>query len=544
MKTQAVVLVTYNGVDGACAAAMALQFYPDAQIRVTSAGRVDQTLELVAEDNKPYKEVHVLGVGAHCDWNSLVKAAAALKQKGTRLVWYCGRGYLDERRAMFDEICQTKFEGTGSNTAAVSRSLGINGSLPNPLRLLGIAKWDKGISETKENPSSDVAFWLELIEASISYYFKFQDDQRYPQTIRRLAHGTIDKEDMQLVRIFKSLGYKYLIHGKSPAVLKLKRQIKLVAKIDEPVIITGETGTGKEHVAHLIHEGSARADQPFVAINCAMFAGNTALANSTLFGHVKGAFTDARQDRKGCFVQAQGGILYLDELCHLPLEIQAKLLRVVEDGKIVPEGADNSLPVNVRLVAGSNRDLPGLIRQGLFLPDLYHRLATLRITVPPLRERPEDIDAIVERTLADLAEQGNVLSIKKKDWNLLKEYSWPGNVRQLIKLVRRATYMNMPLSEALDEERNLGSLAPESDQTGADIKCAIWPNSREDVIALDGVNEMYASRALELFHGNHAATRKALGIGHHNTLKKLLNPATCQKMTHKMNELTVASRKK
>lgn len=543
MKTQPVVLATYNGVDGACAAAMALQVYPEAQIRVTSAGRIDQTLDLLAQDNKSYKEVHVLGVGAYCEWDSLVKAAAALKQKGTRLVWHCGRGYLDDRRGMFDEICQTKFETAGSNTAAVCRSLGIDASRPNPSRLLEIAKRDPGLHETKAASSLEIAFWCDLIDASISHYFKFQDDQRYPQTIQRLAKGIIEKEDEQLVRTFKLLGWKYLIQGKSPIILKLKRQIKLVAEIDEPVIITGETGTGKEHVAHLIHEASSRADQPFVPINCAMFAGNTTLANSTLFGHVRGAFTDAVKDRKGVFVQAQGGILYLDELCHLPLEIQAKLLRVVEDGKIVPEGADNSLPVNVRLVVASNRDLPSLIRQGRFLPDLYHRLATLRINVPSLRERPEDIDAIVERTLADLTDQGIVSGIKKKDWTLLKEYSWPGNVRQLIKLVRRAAYMNMPLSEALDEERRLGSLTPES-QDGGGSNCPIWPNSREEVILIQRVDEIYARRAFELHHGNHTATRKALGIGHHYTLNNLLNPESCQKTTSKVNNLTASTRKK
>lgn len=541
MKTQPVALVTYNGIDGACATAMALQRFPDAQIRVTSASRVDQTLQLLASDNKSYREIHVLGVGAYCDWETLVKAAAALKQKATRLVWHCGRGYLDEKRGLFDEICHASFENLGTNTAAVCRSLAIDDARPDPLRLLEIARRDPALHDAKDVPNRDIAYWIELIEASISQYFKFQDDERYPQTIRRLARGVVEKEDEQLVKTFRQQGWKYLIQGKSPSILNLKRRIKMVAAVDEGVIITGETGTGKEHVAHLIYEASARADQAFVPVNCATFAGNTALANSTLFGHVKGAFTDAREARKGYFVQAQGGILYLDELSHLPLEVQGKLLRVVEDGYIVPEGADSPLKVNVRLIAASNRDLPTLIRRGKFLSDLYHRLSALRITVPPLRERAEDMDALVERTLADLAGQGHVSSIKKKDWERLKEYSWQGNVRQLIKLVRRAVYLNMSVAEALNEELSLGSLAPEDNQDGP--KCPIWPNSREEVVAIQSVNEIYAHRALDLFHGNHAATRKALGIGHHNTLKKLLNPVACQKMTSKTNKSPAASQK-
>lgn len=522
MKTQPVAIVTYNGIDGACAAAMVLQRHPEAQIFVTSASQIDQTILQLAQAAQPLKEVHVCGVGAWCQLDSLAQAAAALKQKNTSVTWHCGRGYLDDQQDTFADSCRTAFVAAGSNTGAICQTLGIDASLPVPARLLAVAVLDPQLHPDKSAPGPDHAFWLDLIGASISQYFKFQDGQRYPQTIRRLAKGKAEKDDEQLVKIFRRSGWHYLIQGKSPRILDLKRLLKVIAEIDEHVIVTGETGTGKEHVAHLIHEASARADGPFVAINCAIFSGNAALANSTLFGHVRGAFTDAVKDRKGLFVQAQGGILYLDELCHLPLEIQAKLLRVVEDGLIVPEGADTPEKVNVRLVAGSNRDLPALIRLGKFLPDLYHRLATLRVSVPPLRERPEDIDALVERTLADLATQGVVSRIKKKDWGQLKTYAWPGNVRQLIKLVRRAVYLDMPVSEALAEELSLGSLAPDPGSDGAVAQCPIWPMSPEDVLSMEQVKRVYAQRALELFQGNHAATRRALGIAHHNSLHKLV----------------------
>ena len=333
MKPQSVAIVTYNGVDGACGAAMVLQRHPKARIYVSSASQIDQTLLHLVETEPPIKEVHVCGVGAWCEWDSLTQAAAALKKKGVSMTWHCGRGYLDDQQDALDGICHTAFVTTGSNTGAICKTLGIDASRPVPANLLAVAALDPQLRPEKCEPQRDHAFCLDLIDASISQYFKFQDEQRYPRTIQRLAKGKAEKDDEQLVKVFRRSGWRYLIHGKSPRILDLKRQLKLIAGVDEHVIITGETGTGKEHVAHLIHEASARADGPFVAINCAIFAGNAALANSTLFGHVKGAFTDAVHERKGLFVQAQGGILYLDELCHLPLEIQAKLLRVVEESQ-------------------------------------------------------------------------------------------------------------------------------------------------------------------------------------------------------------------
>ena len=516
------VIITYNGIDGACAAAMVLLRYPGAQLFVTSASQIDQTLLNLVHVKPPMKEVHVCGVGAWCPWESLAQAAGTLQQKNITLTWHCGRGYLQHQHEAFTQICRAAFPAVGSNTAAVCQTLGLDQSQPIPARLLALAALDPQLRTEKSVLRPEESFWLDLIDASISQYFKFQDGDRYRQTIQRLAQGRAEKEDEQLVKIFRRSGIRYLIHGKSPGISRLKREIKAIAAIDEPVIIAGETGTGKEHVAHLIHEAGSRADGPFVAINCAMFAGNTALANSQLFGHVKGAFTDAVKDRKGLFLKAQGGILYLDELCHLPIEIQAKLLRVTEDGIIDPEGTDQSEKVNVRLLAGSNRDLPALIRQGKFLPDLYHRLATLRIRVPSLRERPEDIDALVERTLSQLAAQGYVSRIKKKDWAELRSYEWPGNVRQLIKLVRRAVYLEMSVGEALAEERALGSLAPPPGDGAAAERCPLWPMTSQEIVSMEQVRKLYARRALALFQNNQAATRRALGISHPSSLNKLI----------------------
>jgi len=348
--------------------------------------------------------------------------------------------------------------------------------------------------------------------------FKYQDRDSYAAAIRKLAKLEHDRRDEDMVAVFRETGFRYVLHGRSKEIGRLKEILQMCARVDEPVIISGETGTGKVHVAHLIHEGSRRAREPFVPVNCAAFAGNTALTNSTLFGHVKGAFTGAAEsDRVGAFVTADPGTLFLDELAELPLEVQAKLLKVLEDGCVTREGADRPEgQVRVRVIAATNRDLPALIRTGRIRADFYHRLDTLRVRVPPLRERPRDIDEIVGMILADLAGAGTKRKLTARDCEALRAYEWPGNVRQLIKLVRRAVCLRMSIAEAVKEERGLGSLAPV--EAGAEREGDFLPSSADRVRPWGEVRREYVARALELHGGNYKATARVLGIAV-NTLR-------------------------
>jgi transcriptional regulator with PAS, ATPase and Fis domain len=204
----------------------------------------------------------------------------------------------------------------------------------------------------------------------------------------------------------------------------------------------GETGVGKEHLAKIIHyEGSPRAQGPFVAVNCGALPEN--LLESELFGHEKGAFTGAIRSRRGAFEMAHGGTIFLDEIGELPPHMQVKLLRVLQEYEVSPVGSEKSMWVDVRVIAATNRDIEQSIEEGTFRQDLYYRLSVFTLSVPPLRERQEDISHLAKRYLADLAGKLNkeVNGITEDALQALMQYTWPGNVRELINVIERAVIL-------------------------------------------------------------------------------------------------------
>jgi len=217
----------------------------------------------------------------------------------------------------------------------------------------------------------------------------------------------------------------------------LMAQIERVANSETPVCILGETGTGKELVARTLHERSPRRSGPFVTLNCAAVPAE--LVESELFGHEKGSFTGAAARHAGKFEQADGGTLFLDEIGDMPLPMQAKLLRVLETGEIERVGADRPVSVNVRVIVATHRKLDELVREGKFRQDLYHRVYVFPITLPPLRERREDIPTLVEHFARQVAEQNGWKPVKiaPEAMQRLQAYSWPGNVRELRNAVER-----------------------------------------------------------------------------------------------------------
>ncbi|EGG99172.1 Functional role page for Anaerobic nitric oxide reductase transcription regulator NorR [gamma proteobacterium IMCC2047] len=229
------------------------------------------------------------------------------------------------------------------------------------------------------------------------------------------------------------------IIGNSPPMRAMKEELEIVAKSHLIVLILGETGVGKELVAHQIHRHSPRANQPMVQVNCAALPEN--IAESELFGHTKGAFTGATTDRAGKFEIADGGTLFLDEIGELSLPIQAKMLRVLQSGEIQRVGSDQTIKVDVRVVAATNRDLQKEVADGRFRADLYHRISVYPITVPPLRERGRDVlllaGFLLETNQRRLGAQGLHLDDSAKQ--ALQQYQWPGNVRELEHLLSRST---------------------------------------------------------------------------------------------------------
>lgn len=226
--------------------------------------------------------------------------------------------------------------------------------------------------------------------------------------------------------------------GTSVHIRRLRQEIELVAKSDFTILIVGETGVGKELVARSVHNHSRRRDKPLLYLNCAALP--TALAESELFGHVKGAFTGAIADRTGKFELADGGTLFLDEIGELPLEIQAKLLRTIQEGEVQRVGSEKLQHVNVRLITATNRNLDQEVAAGTFRADLYHRLNVYPITVPPLRERLEDIPVLaeffIEKARVNLGLRR--VQISPEAVNLLMRYNWPGNVRELDNVISRS----------------------------------------------------------------------------------------------------------
>jgi transcriptional regulator with GAF, ATPase, and Fis domain len=238
--------------------------------------------------------------------------------------------------------------------------------------------------------------------------------------------------------------------SESPAMVRVVRQAKQVARTDAPVLITGETGTGKEVLANAIHGWSTRGDRPIVGINCAALPPN--LIESELFGHVKGAFSGATKARMGRFQAANGGTLFLDEIGELPLDLQPKFLRALQEGRFEPVGSDRTVRVDVRIVTATNQDLLTGMANGKFRDDLYYRIAVFPIHVPPLRERRADIVLIAERFLDSLSRRTGRgpwwLSDRSKEW--LEAQPWRGNVRELVNTLERATIVSPSSDLELD----------------------------------------------------------------------------------------------
>jgi len=228
---------------------------------------------------------------------------------------------------------------------------------------------------------------------------------------------------------------KVKLFGRSPVMAQLREMIERVARSQAPVHIYGESGTGKELVAHLIHDAGARRDGPFIPVNCGAIPSE--LMESELFGHKKGSFTGAIADKQGLIQAAEGGTLFLDEIADLPLHMQVKLLRVIQEKRMRPVGESKEIPLDVRILSATHRNLSALVAEGAFREDLFYRINVIEIRVPPLRERPEDIDELVESILARQS-GARPLRLTEAAQRALRDYHFPGNVRELENVLERA----------------------------------------------------------------------------------------------------------
>ncbi len=249
-------------------------------------------------------------------------------------------------------------------------------------------------------------------------------------------------------QLLTAIDEKYRMIGESQAMKKIMKKIKIFSESDAKVLITGETGTGKELVANILHYSGPRAGKPFIKINCAAIPSE--LLESELFGHVKGAFTGAYETKLGKFHLAQDGTLFLDEIGDMDIHLQAKLLKILDTGEFSMLGDTKTYQAKSRIISATNQDLERLIAEKKFREDLYHRLNVLHIHIPPLRERREDIPPIARYLLQKAADQNNkkILDFSEKAMELLKAFDWPGNVRQLRNVVEKLViFANGPIIE-------------------------------------------------------------------------------------------------
>ncbi len=304
--------------------------------------------------------------------------------------------------------------------------------------------------------------------------------------------------------------------GSSKELQELGKLAHKIAPYTTTVLITGESGTGKELFARGIHNASPRKDQPFIAINCGGLPEN--LVESELFGYVKGAFTGADTNKKGLFEEAQGGTIFLDEIGELPVVIQVNLLRVLQEREVRPVGSAQSIPVDVRVIAATARDLEQEVEQGRFREDLLFRLNVLQINIPPLRKRTEDISLLALHFLDQYAArfQRPVQTIAPAAMRILMQYQWPGNVRELKNVMERAVLL-------CESERLESHMLPSALQQEASCDQAVW-HSLDTFSIKEGsriLERQLIIKALRETGGNKSRASELLEISYPSLLSKI-----------------------
>ncbi len=321
---------------------------------------------------------------------------------------------------------------------------------------------------------------------------------------RACRERSLSRENALLRRTLRtSLSSRQLL-GNSLAMRQLRAVIAQIADVSSSVLISGETGTGKELVALAIHTSGPRADRSFVAVNCAALPEQ--LLESELFGHARGAFTGAATTRRGLFVEAQEGTIFLDEIGDLPPALQGKLLRVLQSGEVRPVGSETTRTVDVRCIAATHKDLSALVEQGLFREDLFFRLDVLRVRVPPLRERSEDIPLLVDHFLRRSLEKSSrsVLAGFEPDaLEFLANCDWPGNIRQLENLIERLVVTASQSFARLDDVKRALGPAWTSDPI---------PRLLQNPMTLHELEDRYLAGILKMVGGNKLKAAEILGV--------------------------------
>ncbi|MCD7985312.1 MAG: sigma-54 dependent transcriptional regulator [Desulfovibrio sp.] len=387
--------------------------------------------------------------------------------------------------------------------------------------LKGILEYNPALPVVLMTAYSSVETAVEALRlGAYDYLVKPLDFEALKHTLEQaIEHSRLSVENRELRRQLTDAAARPDILGRSQAIKDMLQIISTVAPTEATVLITGESGTGKELVARALHEGSARADKPLVTVNCAALAEN--LLESELFGHEKGSFTGADRRREGRFMQADGGTLFLDEIGEMPLPLQAKLLRALQQGEVQRVGSDAPINVDVRVLAATNRDLRREAAEKRFREDLYFRLNVISIEVPSLCRRSEDIPLLAAHFLQRFAERNRktIKGFAPQALDSMLRYSWPGNVRELENAVERAVILcngdlitgrELPANVVDASPAETADAVPEGDISLAGLSLdTVERRAIEETLRQTGDNKSEAARRLGI-------TRATL----HNKLRK------------------------
>ncbi|GLQ32958.1 nitric oxide reductase transcriptional regulator NorR [Litoribrevibacter albus] len=479
-------------------------------------------------------------------WLELVPsdACALLKLEGEKLIPCAVKGFGQDLIGRQFRVSEHPRLATILHSRQYVR-FDLNSDLPDPYD--GLIPTDDGLLHVHDCMGAslyidDQPWGVITLDALIPGTFD-QVDPMLLHTLVRITEAAIKTADLieslerkaehqtQVVRAISDQHHEHQMIGRSPAFVQLQQDIKTVAESDLTVLITGATGVGKELVAQSIHHQSSRHQQAMVAVNCAALPEH--LVESELFGHVSGAFSGASKNRSGKFELADGGTLFLDEVGELPLAVQAKLLRAIQQGEIQRVGADQTFKVDVRIVAATNRDLSVEVAEGRFRADLFHRLSIYPIAVPNLADRREDIGPLAGYFLSQFQRKlGNItLALNAQAEHALYQYQWPGNIRELEHLLHRASLK--AFSNRAQAERIVEIELKHLDLDVTEVPVSMPSSAVDEALPqeilplkdwVDVSQRQYITQLLTRFGGNKSKTAQALGVDRgnfHRLLKRL-----------------------
>jgi DNA-binding NtrC family response regulator len=332
-------------------------------------------------------------------------------------------------------------------------------------------------------------------------------------TVRKACENHRLKKEVERLR--KEIEARYQFHsliGKSPAMQRIYELVERISDTSSNVLITGESGTGKELVAKAIHYNGIRREGPFIAVNCAAIP--ETLLESELFGYKKGAFTDARSDKRGLIFEAGNGTLFLDEITEMPITLQAKLLRVIEERRVRPRGDTGSYPIDARIISTSNRDIKSYMQKGRFREDLFYRLKVIDIELPPLRQRKEDIPLLLQHFIDKFRGElkKKISGVSEEALKILVNYEWPGNVREFENIIQRAITLSQ------NEVILPGDLP---DVMTREVDGNLIAKGLRQKFTMDQLEKEYVRKVLIEVGGNKTKAAKILGLDRKTLYRKL-----------------------